>query len=42
MTEGKETDDLSLIVSSGWDEVISLLEMIEKGVDSEDGIRERA
>ena len=42
MIEGKETDDLSLIVSSGRDEVISLFEITEKGVDSEVGIRERA
>ena len=35
MTEGKETEALSLIVSSGWGEEISLFEMTAKGADSE-------
>ena len=40
MIEGKETDDL--IVSSGWDEEISLFERTAKGADSGDCTRERA
>ena len=42
MMDGMETEGLSLMVSSGWDEEISLFERTEKGVDSEDCIRERA
>jgi len=42
MTEGKETEGLSLIVSSGWVEVRSLFERTAKGADSEGCTRERA
>lgn len=42
MIEGRETDDLSLIVSSEWEEEMSLFERTAKGADSEDCIRERA
>jgi hypothetical protein len=42
MVEGKETDGLRPIVSSGWDEEMSLFERTAKGADSEDCTRERA
>lgn len=41
MIVGKETEDLSRIVSSGWDKEISLFERTVKGADSEDCALER-